>query len=86
MKLVAVEDFRLLAAQGGAGFDEGDAGGVAKACDGAGGADHVGHHRAAAGAEFGEPECVRAAEPDPFVGRPQAEEFAEDLAGLAARW
>ncbi len=47
-----------------------------------GGAQRVGHQRAAAGAELGEHHARRAAHPPPGFHRPEADEFAEHLADL----
>ncbi len=46
------------------------------------GAQHVGHQRAAAGAELGQNEGVGRTQHLPHADRPQADQLAEDLADL----
>ena len=72
----------LRAAQGWACFDQRDLGGVGEAPDRFGCAHDVSHHRAAAGAEFDDPDLARAAQPHPFVRCPETKQFAEHLAGF----
>ncbi len=72
----------LPAGEGRRHLDEMDVDGRVKGGKGARGPQEVGHQRAAAGAELDEPDGLRPAEGVPGLGRPDADQLAEDLADL----
>ena len=76
------EGLGLDRAEDGRRFDEMDPGGLGEARHGAGGAQDVGHQRAAPGAELGQHERARPPLVEPGLREAEAQHLAEHLADL----
>ena len=80
--VVLVEQLGLTGAQDGAGLDQVQLHGLEELGHDGGGAERVGHQRAAAGPELDQPDRGGAAGVEPGLDQGEAQELAEELADL----